>query len=364
LQKLYTQNYTKNKPLLIFTFFISIFFISFLFAISVGSISIPLFIVLEILVIEVFNSVISVLSFGTLNFDSMLNDSVYETIIMVIRLPRVVLASIIGAALAGAGAAIQGLLRNPLGDPYIIGVSSGASVGAVIVLFFGITIPFLNIFTLPFISIVFGFITLLFVLVFAQIVDRMMRTETIILTGIIFSAFFSAIVSLMIALSGEELRQIVYWLLGSVSLKGWEYILAILPFMIVGCIILLMNSRELNVLAFGEGTATHLGMNVKMRKIYILIGTALLTGSAVAVSGVIGFVGLVIPHITRLLIGADHRLLIPLSFINGATFLVLADLFSRTIIAPNELPVGVTTALIGAPIFALIFFKQRHENKV
>lgn len=289
-------------------------------------------------------------------------DPAMSNILWNIRMPRVVLAGLVGASLAIAGAAFQGLLKNPLADPYTLGVSSGASVGAVITLFFGISIPFLGIFTLPVFSMVGAFITMLAVIGFAKLVDRSMKMETIILTGIIFSSFLGSIISLMIALTGEELRQIIGWILGSVSMRGWDYVNMALPFIILGTLLLWLNRRELNALIFGEERAKHLGVNVKNRKMMILAGGSILTGAAVAVSGTIGFIGLVVPHMIRLVSGADHRQLLPLSFLNGASLLVLCDLLSRTIIAPTELPIGVITAFLGAPVFAFIFFKQRRTG--
>nr|WP_272508381.1 iron ABC transporter permease [Paenisporosarcina quisquiliarum] len=279
-----------------------------------------------------------------------------------IRMPRVVLAGMVGASLAIAGAAFQGLLKNPLADPYTLGISSGASVGAVITLFFSISIPFLGIFTLPVFSMLGAFLTMLGVIGFAKLVDRSMKMETIILTGIIFSSFLGSIISLMIALTGEELRQIIGWLLGSVSMRGWDYVNMALPFMIIGSILMWVSRRELNAMLFGEERAKHLGVNVKQRKMMILIGGSMVTGAAVAVSGTIGFVGLVVPHIVRLLWGADHRHVLPLSLVNGATLLIVCDLVSRTIISPTELPIGVITAFIGAPVFAFIFFNQRRTG--
>ncbi|MET0787195.1 MAG: iron ABC transporter permease [Paenisporosarcina sp.] len=291
-------------------------------------------------------------------------DPALSNILWNIRLPRVVLAGLVGASLAIAGAAFQGLLKNPLADPYTLGVSSGASVGAVITLFFGITIPFLGIYTLPVFSMIGAFSTMLAVIGFAKLVDRSMKMETIILTGIIFSSFLGSIISLMIALTGEELRQIIGWILGSVSMRGWDYVNMALPFIFLGTLLLWLNRRELNALIFGEERAKHLGVDVKTRKMMILAGGSILTGAAVAVSGTIGFIGLVVPHMMRLVWGADHRHLLPLSFLNGASLLVLCDLLSRTIIAPTELPIGVITAFLGAPVFAFIFFKQRRTGGV
>lgn len=286
-------------------------------------------------------------------------DTTATNILWKIRMPRVILAGLVGASLAIAGAAFQGLLKNPLADPYTLGVSSGASVGAVITLFFGISIPVLGLYTLPVFSMAGAAITMFLVLGFAKLVDRSLNMETIILTGIIFGSFLGSVLSLMIALTGEELRQIIGWLLGSVSMRGWNYIHMILPFTIIGSFLLWMNRRELNAMLFGEDRAKHLGVDVKRRKLVILIGGSILTGAAVSVSGTIGFVGLVVPHMTRLLWGADHRHLLTLSFMNGATLLIICDLIARTIISPTELPVGVITAFIGAPVFAFIFYRQR-----
>ena len=287
------------------------------------------------------------------------SDEAAANILWNIRMPRVVLAGLVGAALAIAGAAFQGLLKNPLADPYTLGVSSGASVGAVMTLFFGISIPFLGIYTLPVMSMLGALVTMLAVMAFAKLVDKAMKMETVILTGIIFSSFLGSIISLMIALTGEELRQIIGWLLGSVSMRGWPFVQMALPFILIGSFILWLNRRELNAMLFGEERAQHLGVDVKKRKMMILISGSVLTGAAVAVSGTIGFVGLVVPHMVRLVWGSDHRHVLPLSFINGAALLIVCDLVSRTIISPTELPIGVITAFIGAPVFAFIFFRQR-----
>lgn len=279
-----------------------------------------------------------------------------------IRLPRVILAALVGASLSIAGAAFQGLFKNPLADPYTLGVSSGASVGAIVTIFFALTIPGVGIFSLPIFSMSGAFITMLLVMGFARMIDQSMKMETLILTGIIFSSFLGSLLSLMIALTGEELRQIIGWLMGSVSMRGWPYVKMVLPFVVIGTFILWSQRRELNVLIYGEERAQHLGVNVKRSKMLILAGSSILTGSAVAVSGTIGFVGLVVPHMTRMMWGPDHRHLLNLSFIHGAALLILCDLVARTIIKPAELPIGVITAFIGAPVFAFIFYKQRRSK--
>ncbi|MDQ0218596.1 iron ABC transporter permease [Peribacillus cavernae] len=320
--------------------------------ISIGTVSVPISYIIKIIGQEAFRLPIR---------DQI--DPMYTNIVMNIRLPRVILAGLIGASLAIAGAAFQGLLRNPLADPYTLGVSSGASVGAVVTLFFQISLPVIGLFTLPLLSIAASFVTIFVVLLFARKIDRSMKVETIILTGIIFSSFLGAFISLMIALTGDELRQIIGWLLGSVSMRGWDYINIMLPFFIIGSLLLLFSARELNAMSFGEEQAQHLGVNVQKRKMLVLSAGSILTGAAVAVSGTIGFVGLVIPHLIRILWGPDHKHLLPLSILIGGGFLILADLVSRTVIAPTELPIGVITALIGAPVFAAILVRKRGERR-
>lgn len=337
-----------KSNLLKYTLSLAFLISTMLIAISVGSVSVPIPEIIQIIGSEVFH-----LPLGD-HVDPKFISIVYD-----IRLPRVILAGLVGASLAIAGAAFQGLLRNPLADPYILGVSSGASVGAVSTLFFNISIPFLGMYTLPFLSILSALATTMIVLFFAKKIDKTMRVESIILTGIIFSSFLGSIISLIIALTGEELQQIIGWLLGSVSMRGWKYVGIILPFLIIGGLLLLMNTRELNAMSFGEERAQHLGVDVEKRKMLILAAGSILTGAAVAVSGTIGFVGLVIPHLTRKLWGPDHIHLLPLSIITGAGFLILTDLLSRTIISPQVLPVGVITALVGAPVFAMILIKQK-----
>lgn len=294
-------------------------------------------------------------------WDNATNPSLYN-ILWSIRMPRVLLAGLVGASLAIAGAAFQGLLKNPLADPYTLGVSSGASVGAVVTIFFGISFPMIGSFTLPIFGMIGALITLVLVLSFARLVDRSMKMETLILTGVIFSSFLGSCISLMIALTGEQLREIIGWLLGSVSMRGWPYVTMILPFVVFGSLILWLHRRELNAMVYGDERAHSLGVNVKRSKYAILTGGSMLTGAAVAVSGTIGFVGLVVPHMTRILWGNDHRHLLTLSFLNGASLLIICDLVSRTILAPAELPIGVITAFIGAPVFSYIFYKQKRSK--
>ncbi|ACJ33418.1 FecCD family ABC transporter permease [Anoxybacillus flavithermus] len=319
--------------------------VALLLGISIGSQSIPFSSIWDTLSHHLFHTPMDI-------------PATISQIIIAIRVPRVVLAFLIGASLALAGVAFQGLLKNILADPYTIGVSSGAAVGAVLVFFFQLHLSFLGRFTLPVVSIMCALVTLLFVLLFARLAERNMGIETIVLIGIIMNAFFGSVISLMVALSGEELRQVISWLMGSVAMRGWSYVSLFVPFFIIGSLGLFTHIRELNAFSFGERVAANIGVHVLRKKLWILLSASLLTGAAVAVSGTIGFVGLVIPHMTRLICGANHRKLLPLSFLYGGTFLVLADVVARTIVSPRELPIGVITSFIGAPLFAILLFKS------
>ncbi|WP_231597592.1 iron ABC transporter permease [Bacillus sp. SA1-12] len=321
-----------------------------LLGLFISSVQYPIAMIIDVLSTKLFG----------LSFSESEGGKTAETIIWEIRYPRVLLAFLVGAALSLAGAAFQGLLRNPLADPYTIGVSSGASLGAVMVLYFQLTIPFLGSYTLPVIAIIGGFITMFIVFGVTHLSTRQLSIETIILAGIIVSSFISAIISLIISLSErEDVRQILYWLMGNVGMRGWSHVKLMIPFLLIGAIVLLSRSRELNAFALGEESAEHLGVDIQRSKLIILVGASLLTGAAVSVSGSIGFVGLVIPHFIRLLCGPNHRHVLPLSMLVGGGYLILADLVARTIIAPSELPIGVITSLIGAPVFALLLIRER-----
>ncbi|ASB62408.1 corrinoid ABC transporter permease [Bacillus sp. A053] len=351
MRKAFTQIRLRNNRFTAYIIGFSFLAVSIILGISCGSLQIPIPTVFRVFWHQGFG--------GSIGSD----DPMYTNIMMNIRLPRVVLAALVGAALSIAGAAFQGLLKNPLADPYTLGVSSGASVGAVVTLFFSLQLPGIGGFTLPVMSVAAALATIAAVLSFSRLVHTSMSVSTLILTGVIINSFLGAFISLIIALTGDNLLPIVHWLLGSVSMRGWSYVILFLPFFLLGTILLIINGRELNVMTYGEDKAKLLGVSVQQRKMLILIAGSLLTGSAVAVSGTIGFVGLVIPHITRLLWGTDHRHLLPLSALLGAGFLVLADLLSRTIIEPIELPIGIITSLAGAPVFALILIRQHRGRK-
>jgi iron complex transport system permease protein len=277
-------------------------------------------------------------------------------IILSVRLPRILLAGLVGAALAVAGCSFQALLRNPLADPYILGVSSGSALGAVFAILFGLNATS---FGMPLASFCGAIITVMLVFHVGK-VGRGLHTNTLLLAGVIISAFFSAIIMFLIsAAQKEDLSKIVFWLMGDFSDSNYHFILSTLPYIAGGMVALYSCARGLNLIVMGEETAIQLGIDVERLKKMAYIFASLITAAAVSVCGLIGFVGLIIPHSVRMLFGPDHRLLIPASALMGACFLIASDTIARTIAAPTELPVGAVTATFGAPFFIYLLKKRR-----
>jgi len=286
------------------------------------------------------------------------------SIVWLLRLPRVLLAFLAGGCLAVSGAVCQSILRNPLASPYILGVSSGASLGAGIVIVSGITIPLLGAFTLPLTGFVFGFATVFFTAAFSSRIDKSMSNNTIILCGMVLSLFLNALLTMLSAVFSDDLRRIVLWQMGSFAMRGWVYVQLLLPFFALGTAGILLYTREMDILSFGDEHAKSAGVETGALRKKLLALCAVLTGSAVALCGVIGFVDLIAPHAARRITGSNHKRLIPMSFIIGGSLMVLTDLIARTVISPSELPVGAITALIGAPFFAWVYFRRRRKAQV
>lgn len=286
--------------------------------------------------------------------------SSHEQIVLQVRLPRIVLGLFVGAALATAGAGFQGVLRNPLADPYTLGVSSGASVGAAFLMLMHAQFLFGR-WTLPAVAFGTGMGTLVAVYLIAR-TERKVRRETLILSGVIVNAFLGSAVSLMVSLSGDTINQIVFWLMGGLTMRGWEYSLMVAPYILVGIIVLCYYSRTMNLFELGERSAAHLGVRVERTRWIVLSVSTLITAAAVSVAGVIGFVGLVIPHMIRLMTGPDYRIIVPLSAIGGAIYVIWADTLARTLLSPTEIPLGVVTAFLGAPFFIYLLRKNKDRN--
>ena len=284
-------------------------------------------------------------------FDFEVRDA-HQTIVVGHRLPRVVLAATVGFALASAGTVMQGFFRNPLADPAIIGVSSGAAVGAVL----AIAAPALLPFDLRAAAFLGGIAAAFLVYVIATESGRT-PVATLLLAGIAINTFLGAVISYLVIHSGDSLLTVVYWLMGHLHVASWNDVLFALPMTLLFFGVLLAFTRDLNVLLLGEEDAHSLGVSVEQTKQILLAISSGITAVAVAVSGVIGFVGLVVPHMLRLVVGPDHRILLPTAAIGGAIFLVLADTIART--GPAEAPVGIITAAVGAPFFLYLLMQRR-----
>lgn len=285
-----------------------------------------------------------------------------EAIILRVRLPRVLCVALTGASLSLCGAAMQGLLRNPLADGSTLGVSSGASLGAVLAIVLGMQFPGLPFAGTMVMAMLFAFGSLALILTLAYALDRSLATGTIILIGVVFSMFVSSLMNLLITFAGEKIKSITFWTLGSLS--GSTYVNALTLFLaltVCGGVLLALGGA-LNAFALGEEQAQHLGVSVRRVKLTVMAAVSVLLGVCVSIGGTIGFVGLVIPHMVRLVLGPDHRRLLPASLLAGAVFLLLADLVGRTLLSPIELPIGVVTSLVGAVAFLVIFYRSRKRG--
>lgn len=281
-----------------------------------------------------------------------------HTILWDIRLPRTVLIALVGAALAGSGAAYQGLFRNPLADPYLIGVASGAGLGAVLAMSAQWPYDFWGLLAVPLAAFGAGLLTVALVYIFAQS-GGSVPTTNLILSGVAVSSFATSLTSFLMLRSSGELRRALGWLLGGISLGGWDAVWALIPFLLVGLTALILNAQALNLLQFGDEQAAQLGLNTRRAKGMIIVAASLVTAAAVSFAGIIGFVGLIVPHLTRFWWGADYRRVLPLSILGGAAILLLADVLARIVIAPQELPLGIVTALAGAPFFVWVLRRSK-----
>ena len=276
------------------------------------------------------------------------------SIILTVRLPRVLCVALTGASLSLCGAAMQGLLKNPLADGSTLGVSSGASLGAVIAIAFGISFPSLPFAGTMVMAILFAFISLLIILGLAYRLDFSLSTNTIILIGVIYSMFVSSAMSVIITFASNKLKQITFWTMGSLNGSKYANALALAAAFAIFGGILFIKARELNAFAVGEDNARNIGVDVKRTKLTVLI--------CVSIGGTIAFVGLVTPHAARFIAGPNHRRLLSASAFAGAIFLMLCDLAARTLLSPLELPIGVVTSLIGAVAFIIIFYRARGKS--
>ncbi len=321
-----------------------VLFVVILVTSVVGSTDIPFFTIVSVMLSKI----------PFLTIDQTWSNSI-EIIIFDIRLPRILLAALVGAALSVAGTTYQGLFRNPLADPYLIGVAQGAGLGAII----GFMLPsVLQITGVPILAFI-GAVMAVAVVYMVARVGRSLPMTTLILAGVALGAFLQSISSYLMLASGDRLHGIISWLLGTLSLTTWDQVTTVTPYIIIGIVIIYLYARPLNVMQLDEEQAQQLGINVEKVKLILLAAATLITAAAVSFCGIIGFVGLIIPHAVRLIWGPDHRFLLPLAAISGAIFLILADTAARTIMAPTEIPVGAITAFFGAPFFLYLLRQKK-----
>lgn len=289
------------------------------------------------------------------------NNETFRTILWDIRLPRTVLIALVGAALAGSGAAYQGLFRNPLADPFLIGVASGAGLGAIMAMSINWPYTTLGLLAIPLAAFITSLLTVYLVYNFAH-VGGIVPTTNLILAGVAVSSFATSLTSFLVLRSTGEVRRAIGWLLGGVSLAGWDATLALIPYLFIGLATLVLSGYALNLLQFGDDQATQMGLNVRRAKFIIIAAASLVTAAAVSFAGIIGFVGLIVPHVVRMWWGVDYRRIIPLSILGGASALLFADVLSRIVLAPQELPVGIVTALAGAPFFLWVLRRSKNQG--
>ncbi|GAB4274717.1 MAG: iron ABC transporter permease [Coriobacteriia bacterium] len=284
-----------------------------------------------------------------------------DALIWDVRLPRVILAALVGGCLAGAGTVYQALFRNPLADPYILGISSGAGLGATMALVLGAGTVAGSLGLVPAAAFMGAVGTMVLVVSLASSSGRM-DTTSLLLAGVAVSYVLAALMSFLMVVARETMASVVFWLMGGLQGASWRYVGLLLATLVVGSSVPLYLSRELNIMLLGDERASQLGVGIERLKYVALASASLLVAAAVSVSGLIGFVGLMTPHMTRLLVGPDHRVLVPASTLLGAIVLVVADLLARVVLAPVELPVGILTALAGGPFFVWLLLRWRRRS--
>jgi len=341
-----------RRTVLILACLVGILFVCLLVAAAVGAVSIP---PLDIVKMTLNKAALT-------NFDATW-ETTDETILFQIRLPRIIAAALVGAALAAAGVLFQGLLRNPMADPYIIGTSAGAAFGATLVMMLPVGLMFHGFGLIPFAAF-FGALGAVFLVYNLARVGGKTPVISMLLAGFAISSMLAAAMSFLITMSDQlqlRLHSVFSFLMGGVWVSNWSQIAIIAPLIIGGIVVARFFAFRLNAFSLGEEGAAYLGIDVERDKLAILALGSLLTGAAVSLSGLVGFVGLVVPHAVRLVLGPDHRLLLPAAALSGGAFLVLADLLARTVLAPSEIPVGIITALVGAPFFIYLLRHTRRE---
>lgn len=338
------EDINKKRFLKIIIFSVISLFIVFIISISIGSSYIP------------FQDIIKILfGFGENNLETQ------KIIVNNIRLPRVIMSFIVGSGLAIAGVIFQGIIRNPMADPYIVGISAGAGTGVTLAIVLGINFTIWGIGTLPIMAFIGAILTVYAVYNLAR-VNNKVPVMTFLLAGVAVGYVLNAFTSFLMVIGANELHQIVYWLMGSIANSNWHEIKMILPYYIIGLLPVSFFLNDLNIILLGEENAQYLGVDVEKVKLILIVSATLITAAVVSVSGSIGFVGLIIPHITRMLVGPDHRKLLPFAAIFGGIFMMVSDDLARFLLSPLEIPVGIITSLAGGPYFIYLLRKKKNSS--
>ncbi|MFH1737206.1 MAG: iron ABC transporter permease [Actinomycetota bacterium] len=314
--------------------------------------------VLVALFITLIIVVIGAVSWGAAGWSLDPSRGSFEIIIWQIRLPRAILAILVGASLAVAGVVYQALFKNPMADPYILGVSAGAGLGASLGIMLHVGQSVLGLYATPILAFVGGLGTIILVYQIARVGGRV-PMMSLLLAGLALSVTLAALMSLVMVLGGKDMQTVVFWLMGGLSAATWDKVKMALPFAAVGLVIPFLYMRELNAMLLGEERAQNLGVDTERVRGVLLVAASMMTAAAVAVSGLIGFIGMMVPHIVRLIVGPEHKWLLPASLLSGATLLLLTDTLARSVMRPVEIPVGIVTAILGGPFFLFLLFKKR-----
>ena len=334
-----------NKKLVVLS--VILCFFTILISTTIGSSDISFFQTLKILS----NKILGL----DVNIDDLKKSSI--NIIWLVRLPRVILAFLVGGSLAICGVSYQGIFKNPMADPFILGVSSGAALGASIGIVMKFKFSFLGLSPITILSFIGAIITIIVVYNISKVGNKVPVT-TLLLSGIAIGQLLSAVISLFMIFT-DDMQRIIYWTMGSFNARSWDHVMLVILYVVAGFIILYSSSRELDIMLLGEESASQLGVDTEKLKKKVLFTTAIITAVSVSVTGIIGFVGLIIPHVVRSIVGPKHKVLIPYSFVIGGVFMIVCDTISRTLIA-QEIPVGIVTALFGGPFFIYLLRKRKN----
>ncbi|WP_315116110.1 iron chelate uptake ABC transporter family permease subunit [uncultured Clostridium sp.] len=286
--------------------------------------------------------------------------STHKLIILNLRLPRIILAALIGVGLSLVGCVFQAIFKNPMADPYVLGISSGSALGASIAIVLGLNVAFLGLSGVTILAFTGAILTTLLVYSIARTGTKL-PTNTLLLAGVSVSFLLSSIISLIMIFNREQVEQIIFWTMGSLNSANWKAVISLLPFIFIGGFLIFVFSKDLNVMLTGDDTASSLGVEVDKVKKLLLVISSVIIAACVSVSGIIGFVGLIIPHMIRIIVGPDHRILLPFTALGGGIFMIISDTLARTLAQPAEIPVGAITSIFGAPYFIYLLIKNKKK---